>query len=68
MSKEPTNAAPDNPEAAVDVEPDREPDIFDNAEEYVGVDDEAMYGIVPVGYHKKGYPKQEPKKLLRPCK
>ena len=48
MSKEPTNAAPDNPEAAVDVEPDREPDIFDNAEEYVGVDDEAMYGIVPV--------------------
>ena len=21
-----------------------------------------------VGYHKKGYPKQEPKKLLRPCK
>jgi len=48
MSKEPTNAAPDNPEAVVDVEPDREPDIFDNAEEYVGVDDEAMYGIVPV--------------------
>ena len=48
MSKEPTNDAPDNPEAVVDVELDREPDIFDNAEEYVGVDDEAMYEIVPV--------------------
>ena len=24
--------------------------------------------MASVGYHKKGYPKQEPKKLLRPCK
>lgn len=29
------------------LEPDREPDIFDNAEEYVGVDDEHMYIHVP---------------------
>jgi hypothetical protein len=48
LSKEPSGAAPENPEAFVDVKPDREHDIFDNAEEYVGVDDEAMYGIVPV--------------------
>ena len=40
--KQPTSDAPENPEAA-----DREPDIFDNAEEYVGIDDEAMYGEVP---------------------
>ncbi|KAG2541444.1 hypothetical protein PVAP13_9NG682028, partial [Panicum virgatum] len=30
-----------------EIEPDREPDIFDNAEEYVGVDDEAMYDPPP---------------------
>lgn len=41
------SAAPENPEACVELEPDREPDIFDNAEEYVGVDDEGMYGTVP---------------------
>jgi len=29
------------------VEPDREPDIFDNEEEYVGVDDEHIYISVP---------------------
>jgi hypothetical protein len=32
---------------ADDIEPDREPDIFDNPEEYVGVNDEGMYGSVP---------------------
>jgi hypothetical protein len=30
-----------------DIEPDREPDMFDNFEEYVGVNDEGMYGSVP---------------------
>jgi hypothetical protein len=30
-----------------DIEPDREPDIFYNPEEYVGVNDECMYGAVP---------------------
>jgi hypothetical protein len=39
-------AADDIPEAAT-VDVDREPDMFDNAEEYVGVDDEAMYIPVP---------------------
>jgi hypothetical protein len=29
------------------LEPDREPDIFDNTEEYVGYDDEAMYSTIP---------------------
>ena len=47
MPKEPNSAAPENPEAAADIEPDREPDMFDNAEEYVGVDDEGMYDTVP---------------------
>lgn len=35
------SAALDNSEAVVELEPGREPDIFDNDEEYVGVDDEA---------------------------
>ena len=39
-------AADDNPEAAA-VDLDVEPDIFDNPEEYVGVDDETMYILVP---------------------
>jgi hypothetical protein len=39
-------AADDIPEAAA-VDVDREPNMFDNAEEYVGVDDEAMYIPVP---------------------
>lgn len=30
-----------------DLEPDREPDIFDNEEEYVGVDDEHLYIPIP---------------------
>jgi hypothetical protein len=30
-----------------ELEPDREPDMFDNEEEYVGVDDELMYMPVP---------------------
>ena len=47
MPKEPNSAAPENPEAAADIEPDREPDMFDNAEEYVGVDNEGMYDTVP---------------------
>ena len=47
MSAQPTSAAPENPEAADELEPDREPDMFDNAEEYVGVDDEGMYDTVP---------------------
>jgi hypothetical protein len=56
MPKQPTSgvtelttkpsAAPDNPEAVDELEPDRAPDIFDNAEEYVGVDDETMYDEV----------------------
>ena len=43
---EPTNephAAPKNPKAASELEPD----IFDNEEEYVGIDDEAMYDEEP---------------------
>ena len=44
MPKEPTSASN---EEADEIEPDREPDIFDNAEEYVRVDDEAMYGTLP---------------------
>jgi len=47
MPKEPNSAAPENPEAAADIEPDRETDMFDNAEEYVGVDNEGMYDTVP---------------------
>jgi len=39
---------PTDPTAVADeLEPDREPDMFDNPEEYVGVDDEGMYGSVP---------------------
>jgi hypothetical protein len=30
-----------------DIEPDREPDMFDNPKEYVGANDEEMYGSVP---------------------
>jgi len=50
---EPSTAAANNLEADteqgddVDVEPEREPDIFDNPEEYVGVDDEQIYISVP---------------------
>jgi len=44
IPKEPTSASN---EEADEIEPDREPDIFDNAEEYVGVDDEGMYGTLP---------------------
>lgn len=47
MCTEPSSAAPENPEAADELEPNREPDMFDNAEEYVGVDDEGMYDTVP---------------------
>ncbi|CAA0811236.1 Unknown protein [Striga hermonthica] len=36
--------------AEPELEPDREPDMFDNEEEYVGVDDEAMYMPVPPQY------------------
>jgi hypothetical protein len=41
------NVDVDPPVNVDDVEPDREPDIFDNPEEYVGVNDECMYGAVP---------------------
>ena len=41
------SAALENPKAADELEPDREPDLFDNEEEYVVVDDEAMYDEVP---------------------
>ena len=54
---EPTNephAAPKNPKAASELEPDREPDIFDNEEEYVGIDDEAMYDEEPT--HQTEFP------------
>jgi len=38
---------PTDPTAIADeLEPDREPDMFDNSEEYVGVNDEGMYGSV----------------------
>ena len=51
MPKQPSSVAPENPEVANELEPDREaarePDIFDNDKEYVGVDDEAMYDEVP---------------------
>jgi hypothetical protein len=47
MRKEPSSAALENPEVAIDLEPDREPDMFDKAEEYVSVDDEAMYDTMP---------------------
>ena len=44
-------ASPENPEVDDELELDREaakePDIFDNDEEYVGVDDEAMYDEAP---------------------
>ena len=47
IPKEPTSASHEEAQEADEIEPDREPDIFDNAEEYVGVDDEAMYGTLP---------------------
>lgn len=47
MPNQPTSVAPENPEAVHELEPNREPDMFDNAEEYVGVDDEGMYDTVP---------------------
>jgi hypothetical protein len=39
-----TNA---NVDAAADLEPVKEPDLFDNEEEYVGVDDEQLYIPIP---------------------
>ena len=54
---EPTNephAAPKNPKAASELEPDREPDILDNEEEYVGIDDETMYDEEPT--HQTEFP------------
>ena len=39
------------PNSADEIEPDREPDIFDNEEEYVGVNDEGLYGTVPPAPH-----------------
>jgi len=33
----------DNDEYLLEPEPNREPDMFDNDEEYVGVDDEGLY-------------------------
>jgi hypothetical protein len=47
MPNQPTSVAPENPETVHELEPNREPDMFDNAEEYVGVDDEGMYDTVP---------------------
>jgi hypothetical protein len=44
-AEQPTS--PTNPTDEPVVEPDREPDIFDNEEEYVGVNDESMYMPVP---------------------
>lgn len=41
------SATLENPEATVELELDREPDIFDNDEDYVVVDDEAMCDPVP---------------------
>jgi len=40
---EPTETTAKEP----DFEPTREPDMFDNEEEYVGVDDEHIYISVP---------------------
>jgi hypothetical protein len=39
-----TNA---NVDEAADLEPVKEPDLFDNEEEYVGVDDEQLYIPIP---------------------
>jgi len=47
---EPTKNMPEPTEATTkepDFEPAREPDMFDNEEEYVGVDDEHIYISVP---------------------
>ena len=46
---QPTFEADVAPEAEVEtqLEPDREPDMFDNDEEYVGCDDEGMYMPTP---------------------
>jgi hypothetical protein len=38
---------PDHPMGDDDLEPDRKADMFDNEEEYVGIDDENMYIPVP---------------------
>lgn len=56
MPKEPTSGgtdpttkssvAPENPEVAAELEENRQPGMFDNEEEYVAVDDEAMYDPV----------------------
>jgi hypothetical protein len=45
MPKEPNANEP--PINVDDIEPDREPSMFDNPEEYVGINDEGMYGSVP---------------------
>jgi len=46
---QPTFEADVAPEAKVEtqLEPDREPDMFDNDEEFVGCDDEGMYMPTP---------------------
>ena len=46
---QPISRADDAPEVPMEaeVEPDREPDMFDNPEEYVGYDDEGMYMPIP---------------------
>jgi hypothetical protein len=38
------------------LEPDREPDIFDNSEEYVGYDDETKEGEVPEMWWVRPFP------------
>ena len=47
MPKELTSASHEEAQEADEIEPDREPDLFDNDEQYVGVDDEGMYGTLP---------------------
>jgi hypothetical protein len=47
VEAEPDAEAETDATAIFDIEPDREPDLFDNPEEYVGVNDEGMYGSVP---------------------
>ena len=46
MPMEPTCASPEEVDVADEIELDREPDMFDNVEEYVGIYDEGMYGTL----------------------
>jgi len=48
-SAQPTDNPPRDAEYPLEpeLEPDREPNMFDNDEEYVGVDDEGLYMPVP---------------------